>query len=94
MIIKHWNVTKVQNFYFSEYFHLFLVEKFNSKTFGLTLSYTVATSLGDSCTHKEQCQYTLSTDSDCVFSFCRCNANAHYVDKENTCYKSASKYMK
>ncbi|XP_050082367.1 prion-like-(Q/N-rich) domain-bearing protein 25 isoform X2 [Anopheles aquasalis] len=48
-----------------------------------------ATDIGDYCLHNDQCQYTLSTDSECRDNSCQCREGAHYVEREKRCYKTS-----
>lgn len=55
--------------------------------------YPVAKNLGDSCTHDDQCQMAFSTESECFQGTCDCKLGTHFVRRENTCYKSVSKFI-
>ncbi|XP_055524497.1 uncharacterized protein DDB_G0272420-like isoform X2 [Wyeomyia smithii] len=62
--------------------------------FILTLNYSrhctrFATAIGDYCQHDDQCQYLLSTDSECRVNSCQCQEGTHYVERERRCYKTS-----
>ncbi|XP_058814040.1 multiple epidermal growth factor-like domains protein 10 [Topomyia yanbarensis] len=62
--------------------------------FILTNNYTrecirFATAIGDYCQHDDQCQYLLSTDSECRANSCQCREETHYVERERRCYKTS-----
>ncbi|XP_065080947.1 prion-like-(Q/N-rich) domain-bearing protein 25 [Ochlerotatus camptorhynchus] len=62
--------------------------------FMLTHNYTreclrFATAIGDFCQYDDQCQYLLSTDSECRANSCQCREGTHYVERERRCYKTS-----
>ncbi|EDS39061.1 conserved hypothetical protein [Culex quinquefasciatus] len=48
-----------------------------------------ATAIGDYCQYDDQCQYVLSTDSECRANSCQCREGTHYVERERRCYKTS-----
>ncbi|XP_062539489.1 nidogen-like [Armigeres subalbatus] len=48
-----------------------------------------ATAIGDFCQYDDQCQYLLSTDSECRANSCQCREETHYVERERRCYKTS-----
>ncbi|XP_055586047.1 prion-like-(Q/N-rich) domain-bearing protein 25 isoform X2 [Uranotaenia lowii] len=48
-----------------------------------------ATAIGDYCQLDDQCQYLLSTDSECRDNSCQCREGTHYVERERRCYKTS-----
>ncbi|XP_058467954.1 prion-like-(Q/N-rich) domain-bearing protein 25 isoform X2 [Malaya genurostris] len=62
--------------------------------FILTNNYTrectrFANAIGDYCQLDDQCQYLLSTDSECRENSCQCREGTHYVERERRCYKTS-----
>lgn len=54
--------------------------------------FKAAATINDVCTYNEQCMITLSTESECLNNRCQCKEGTHYVQRENSCYKTSSKY--
>ncbi|XP_037918897.1 prion-like-(Q/N-rich) domain-bearing protein 25 isoform X1 [Hermetia illucens] len=51
--------------------------------------FKAAATINDVCTYNEQCMITLSTESECLNNRCQCKEGTHYVQRENSCYKTS-----